>query len=107
MSYGKVGIAFGGMSVGFFGYGIASSEPQLITVPLRDIPITTELLASRSFLITFSLLLIFLSANWFKIGSVQKSFIVTVLSNIKPLSDAIPEKPQLEDAYLCLLHNII
>jgi hypothetical protein len=83
LSYGKVGIAFEGMSVGFFGYGIASSEPQLITVPLRDIPITTELLASRSFLITFSLLLIFLSANWFKIGSVQKSLMNFSLPSIQ------------------------
>jgi ABC-type multidrug transport system ATPase subunit len=42
-----------------------------------------------------------------RIVSKADSVCVTVLSNIKPLSDAIPEEPQLEDAYLCLLHNII
>jgi ABC-type multidrug transport system ATPase subunit len=31
----------------------------------------------------------------------------TVLSSDKPFCDAILEEPQLEDAYLCLLHNII
>ena len=73
LSYGKVGIAYEGMSVGFFGYGVVDCASHLITVPLRDIPISTELLVTRSFLIAFSLLLVFLSTQWFKVGVVAKN----------------------------------
>ena len=81
LSYGKTGIAFEGMSIGFFGYGMVDSQSPLITVPLRDFPLTIDLLVCRSFLIVFSLLLVVLSAKWFRVG-----FSKQMLVNVSPPS---------------------
>lgn len=42
-----------------------------------------------------------------RIISKAEGIYATVISPTPPFSDALPEAPQLEDAYLCLLHNII